>query len=152
MQTTAPYEITCDPARLDIAAIHRFLSQSYWAAGIPRNVVERAIANSLCFGVFCDEGQVGFARVVTDKATFAYLADVYILPGHRAKGLAQRLLGEVFRHPDLQGLRRSLLFTGDAHTLYAKFGFKPLAAPERVMDLHFTEVYAARQNDDVRGG
>jgi GNAT superfamily N-acetyltransferase len=140
-----PYEISCDPARLDIDVIHRFLSQSYWSPGIPRSVVERAIANSLCFGVYRNAEQVGFARVITDKATFAYLADVFILSEHQGQGLAQRLLREVVGHPALQGLRRMLLFTRDAHTLYAKFGFKPLANPERVMDLHYLDVYATPQ-------
>jgi GNAT superfamily N-acetyltransferase len=139
-----PYEISSDPARLDLEAIHGFLSQSYWSPGIPRSTVERAIANSLCFGVYTDRAQVGFARVITDKATFAYLADVFVLSEHQGQGLAQRLLEEVLRHPELQGLRRMLLFTRDAHTLYAKFGFKPLANPERVMDLHWPDVYATK--------
>ena len=145
------YEISCDPGRLDAGAIHRFLAQSYWSPGIPRSVVERAIANSVCFGAYCDDEQVGFARVVTDKATFAYLADVYVLPEHRGRGVAQQLLEQVLRHPDLQGLRRMLLFTRDAHSLYAKFGFKPLAAPERVMDLHYPDVYATRDGGASAG-
>ena len=136
-----PYEITCDKACLDIGAIHSFLSQSYWSPGIPRAVVERAIANSLCFGVLRDGKQVGFARVITDKATFAYLADVYILPEHRGKGLSRRLMEKITQHPDLQGLRRVLLATRDAHALYAKFGFKPLAAPERIMEVHNPNLY-----------
>jgi GNAT superfamily N-acetyltransferase len=143
----APYEISCNPERLDIDAIHDFLAGSYWAAGIPKSVVERALANSLCFGVYRDGQQVGLARVITDRATFAYLSDVYILPEHRAKGLAKRLLEEVIRHPELQGLRRMLLFTRDAHTLYAQFGFKPLAHPERVMDLFFPDGYGPSQGD-----
>jgi GNAT superfamily N-acetyltransferase len=135
------YEITCDVARLDVGAIHSFLSASYWSPGIPRAVVERAIANSLCFGVFHEGKQVGFARVITDKATFAYLADVYILTEHRGKGLSRRLMEQVTQHPDLQGLRRVLLATRDAHALYAKFGFKPLAAPERIMEVHNPNAY-----------
>ena len=137
------YEITTDKARLDVAAVHAFLSNAYWCAGIPRSVVERAIANSLCFGVFHDNRQVGFARVVTDKATFAYVADVYILPEHRRQGLAQRLIRQLVRHPDLQGLRRMLLATRDAHGLYAKFGFKAIAAPDRLMEIHNPDVYAS---------
>lgn len=137
----ASYEITCDATRFDISAIHGFLSQAYWCTGVPRAVVERAIDNSLCFGVFYHAQQVGFARVVTDKATFAYLADVYILPEHRGKGLSLRLLETVVRHADLQGLRRVLLATRDAHALYAKFGFKPLAAPDRIMEIHNPNVY-----------
>ena len=144
----AAYEITCDRTRLDIAAIHAFLSQAYWSAGIPRALVERAIENSLCFGVFRDEEQIGLARVITDKATFAYLADVYILPEHRGKGLSRRLMEEIIKHPDLQGLRRMLLATRDAHGLYAKFGFKPLAAPDRIMEVHNPSVY----RDAGKGG
>jgi len=139
----AVYEITCDRTRLDIDAIHAFLSQSYWAAGIPRAIVERAIANSLCFGAFHEGRQVGLARVITDEATFAYLADVYVLPEHRGKGLSRRLMEQVIRHPDLQGLRRMLLATRDAHALYAKFGFKPLAHPERIMEIHNPNVYSS---------
>jgi GNAT superfamily N-acetyltransferase len=99
-------------------------------------VVERGIENSLCFGVLCAGQQVGFARVITDKATFAYLADVYIIPEHRGKGLSRRLIEQIIQYPDLQGLRRVLLATRDAHALYAKFGFKPLAAPDRIMEIH----------------
>jgi len=137
----ASYEITSDKARLDIDAIHGFLSQSYWCAGIPRAVVERAIANSVCFGAFHEGRQVAFARVVTDKATFAYLADVYVLPEHRGRGLSRRLMEHLIGHPELQGLRRMLLATRDAHGLYAKFGFTPLAAPQRLMELHRPDVY-----------
>lgn len=135
------YEFVCDKKRLDIERIHGFLSQSYWSLGIPRAVVERAIANSLCFAVFHENEQVGFARVVTDKATFAYLADVFILPEHRGQGLSKRLVEQVMQHPDLQGLRRISLATLDAHGLYAKFGFKALAAPERMMEIHNPNVY-----------
>jgi GNAT superfamily N-acetyltransferase len=136
-----PYEITCDKSRLDIGAIHGFLTQSYWSPGIPRAVVERAIDNSLCFGVFYEGKQIGFARAITDKATFAYLADVYVLPEHRGKGVSLRVLENIIRHPDLRGLRRMLLATRDAHSLYEKFGFKPLAAPERIMEIHNPDVY-----------
>jgi GNAT superfamily N-acetyltransferase len=136
------YEFTCDKQRLDIEAIHAFLAQSYWSPGIPRAIVERAIANSLCFAVFLENKQIGFGRVVTDKATFAYLADVYILPEHRGKGLSKRLVEQVLQHPDLQGLRRMMLATLDAHGLYRKFGFKPLAAPERIMEIHNPGVYS----------
>ena len=137
-----PYEITCDKSRLDIEAIHRFLTQSYWSPGVPRAVIERAIANSLCFGLLLERQQVGFARVITDKATFAYLADVYVLPEHRGKGLSLRLMEQIMRHPDLQGLRRMMLATRDAHSLYEKFGFKPLAVPERIMELHKPDIYS----------
>ena len=142
MLPTSPYEITCDKARFDIDAIHRFLAQSYWSPGVPRTVIERAIANSLCFGLLLEGQQVGFARVITDKATFAYLADVYVLPEHRGKGLSLCLMGQIIEHPDLQGLRRMMLATRDAHSLYEKFGFKPLAAPERIMEVHDPDVYS----------
>ena len=136
------YEITCDKSRLDIEGIHGFLAQSYWAPGIPRATVERAIANSLCFGVFHEGKQIGFARVITDKATFAYLADVFVLPEHRGRGLSLRLMEQVIQHPDLQGLRRMLLATRDAHTLYEKFGFRSLGAPGRMMEIHNPDVYS----------
>lgn len=138
------YEITSDRSRLDIGSIHSFLTESYWSQGIPRSVVERAIENSLCFGIFQADLQVGFARVITDKATFAYLADVYVLPEHRGKGLSLRLIEQVIQHPELQGLRRMMLATKDAHSLYRKFGFKHLAAPERVMEIHDPDVYRAK--------
>lgn len=138
------YEITTDPARLDLDAIHAFLSQTYWSPGIPRAVVQRAMVNSLCFGLLLGQAQVGFARVVTDRATFAYLADVYVLEEHRGRGLSKRILDHVIGHPDLQGLRRMLLATRDGHGLYAKYGFKPLAAPDRMMELHAPNVYAAK--------
>ncbi|HXD41379.1 MAG TPA: GNAT family N-acetyltransferase [Ramlibacter sp.] len=139
------YEITDDVKRFDVDAIHAYLSQSYWSPGVPKVIVERAIANSLCFGVLWGAEQVGFGRVVTDRATFAYLADVYILEEHRGKGLSKRLMDAVVAHPDLQGLRRMLLATKDAHTLYAKYGFKSLAAPELLMEIHRPDIYAAPQ-------
>jgi GNAT superfamily N-acetyltransferase len=135
------YEITCDKTRFDIAGIHSFLAQTYWSPGVPRAVVERAIANSLCFGIFHENQQIGFARVITDRATFAYLADVYVLPEHRGKGLSKRLMEEVMQHPDLQGLRRFLLATRDAHTLYERFGFRSLGAPGNMMEVHNPNVY-----------
>lgn len=138
MQT---FEITSDVARMDTLAIHAFLSQTYWSPGIPLTVVQRAIANSVCFGVLLDGAQVGFARVVTDKATFAYLADVYVLEPYRGQGLSRRIMEHVMAHPDLQGLRRMLLATRDAHGLYAQYGFTPLAAPDRMMELHKPRVY-----------
>ena len=138
------YEISTDSSRLDLGAIHAFLSQAYWSPGIPRATVERAIANSLCFGAFRQGQQVGFARVVTDKATFAYLCDVYVLEAHRGRGVAGQLMDQVMRHPHLQGLRRMMLATLDAHALYAKSGFKALAAPGLMMEVHKPDVYSAR--------
>lgn len=135
------YIISSARERLDIDVIHQFLGSTYWAAGIPRTVIEKAIANSLCFGVYQGAAQVGFARVITDRATFAYLADVFILPQHRGRGLSRKLMTEIMAHPDLQGLRRFLLATKDAHGLYQQFGFGPYKNPERLMSIHNPDVY-----------
>ena len=131
------YEISTSRDRLDIARVHRFLStEAYWSPGVAREVVERSIANSLPFGVYTADGeQVGFARVVTDYATFAWLADVYIEEAHRGHGLGKRLVAEVLEHPDLQGLRRWMLGTADAHELYRRFGFDGLRDVRRFMAL-----------------
>jgi GNAT superfamily N-acetyltransferase len=128
------YTISCDRARLDVAAIHAYLTTSYWSPGIPREIVERGIEHSLPFGVYRGEEQVGFARVITDRATFAYLADVYILEPHRGQGLSKRLMEYVLAHPDLQGLRRFMLATRDAHGLYRAFGFTPLNDASRILE------------------
>jgi len=135
------YTITTDKRRLDLNAIHAFLSQTYWSPGVPMAVVKRAIENSLTFGILQGSEQIGFARVVTDKATFAYLADVYVLEAHRGKGLSKRLLQEIQAHEELQGLRRFLLATKDAHGLYAQFGFKELANPSRMMEMWNPNAY-----------
>jgi len=134
-------EISTDAARMDVDAVHAFLAQTYWARGIPRETVARAMAHSLCFGVFDGGAQVGFARVVTDQATFAYLADVYLLESHRGRGLARRLVQAVLAHPRLQGLRRWLLVTRDAHALYRQQGFEPVAHPDRIMEIHRPDAY-----------
>ena len=133
--------VTTDPARLNFDFIHGYLVRSYWSEGIAREIVERSIANSLCFGVYDGDQQVGFARVITDYATFAYLADVFIIESHRRHGLSKFLMECITRHSQLQGLRRWVLGTRDAHGLYAKYGFKPLANPDRFMELHDPEVY-----------
>lgn len=133
--------VTTDPARLDIAFIHSYLTRSYWSEGISRDIVERGIANSLCFGVYESDQQVGFARVITDYATFAYLADVFIIESHRGKGLSKFLMECIINDPRLQGFRRWILGTRDAHGLYAQYGFKPLAKPERFMEVHDPHVY-----------
>jgi GNAT superfamily N-acetyltransferase len=144
------YFISTESAWLDLELIHQFLSEhSYWAKGIPRDVVARSIANSLCFGVYAvlnahpdsDHRQVGFARVTTDRATFAYLGDVFILPEHRGRGLSKRLMEAILAHPDLQGLRRWMLATADAHELYRRFGFAALSQPDRFMQRHNPDVY-----------
>jgi GNAT superfamily N-acetyltransferase len=134
--------ISTDPAKLDLDVIHGFLSQAYWSEEIPRSVLERAIRNSLCFGVYAEGRQVGFARVVTDRATFAYLADVFILESHRGRGLSKRLMEAIMSHPDLQGLRRWSLATRDAQGLYSRFGFAPLQFPKRhYMEILDLEIY-----------
>jgi GNAT superfamily N-acetyltransferase len=135
------YSISTDAARLQPLAIHAFLSQAYWSVGLPMAVLERALAHSLCFGLFHGNAQVGLARVVSDRATFAYLADVYVLPEHRGQGLSKWLVHTVLAHPELQGLRRFLLATRDAHGLYAQHGFQPLRSPDRMMEVLDLEVY-----------
>lgn len=141
----AEYEISTDTHRLNVEVIHNFLAEeSYWSPGIPRAIVERAIRNSLCFGVYQGAAQVGFARVVTDKATFALLADLFILGAHRGKGLSKWLMQCVIAHEDLQGLRRLLLLTSDAHGLYRQFGFKELGNPSRFMEVLRQDIYRSR--------
>jgi GNAT superfamily N-acetyltransferase len=137
----SPYEISTDAARLDVKAVHAFLSATYWSPGIPLDTVRRAIQNSICIGAYLDGRQIGFARVVTDKATFGYLADVYILEEHRGHGLSRRMLDSLLRLPELQGLRRMMLATRDAHSLYEKIGFRTLAAPARFMEIHNPDAY-----------
>ena len=129
------YTISTDPARLDYVLIHRYLSEStYWAAGRSMEVVRRSIGNSLPFGLYCASTQAGFARVVTDYATFAWVADVFVLEEHRGKGLGVWLMETMLAHPELQGFRRWALATKDAHGLYEQLGFKPLRRPERWME------------------
>ncbi|HET7710866.1 MAG TPA: GNAT family N-acetyltransferase [Thermoanaerobaculia bacterium] len=136
------YTITTDKSRLQIDLIHRFLSEeSYWARGIPRDLVERSIANSLCFGAFDGDDQVGFARVVTDYAVFAYVGDVFVLAGHRGNGVSKLLMTAIRSHDDLQSLRRWHLLTDDAHGLYRQFGFRELQKPERHMEISVPKPY-----------
>ena len=135
-QTELSVIVDTDPARLDRETIFQFLSQSYWAKGITREIVEQSIRHSLCFGAYLENKQVGFARVVTDFATFAYLADVFVLETYRGQGISKLIVKSILGHPQLQGLRRWLLATRDAHGIYARFGFVPLKAPERFMEIH----------------
>ncbi len=138
----AGYLVSDDPARLDVDAIHAFLTRSYWAEGIPRDVVARALAHSLCLGIYTGGGeQIGLARVVSDYATFAYLCDVYVLEAHRGRGLAKTALRALTTHPSLQNLRRQHLVTQDAHGLYAQFGFAPVAHPGRHLEKRDPGVY-----------
>lgn len=137
------YEVSTDPARIDLDYVHRYLSQeSYWAGAVPRDVVARSVANALSFGVYAPDGaQVGFARVVTDRATFAWLADVFIDPGRQGLGLGKALMDAIVAHPDLQNLRRFMLATADAHGLYERYGFKTIENPERLMAIIRTDLY-----------
>jgi len=141
-----PYKITTDQSEMNIDAIHQYLSRSYWAENVPKHVVCKAIENSLCFGVLyveedAKEQQVGFARLITDYATFAYLADVYILEQHRGQGLSKQMMQKIIAHPQLQGLRRMMLATQDAHGLYEQFGFTPLTDQAMFMQLWTPNVY-----------
>lgn len=135
------YSISTDKKSMDIDFIHHFLTHSYWAEGITKEIISRSVDGSLCFGVFCNGRQVGFARMVTDNATFAYLADVFIDEKFRGRGLSRWLMEVIISHPDLQGLRRIILATRDAHGLYARFGFTPLNNPDRWMQIHNPDVY-----------
>lgn len=138
----AGYELTSEPGRIDVQAAHAYLARSYWAPGIPLAIVARAVANSVCVAAFKDGEQVGLARVVTDRATFAYLADVYVLEAHRGQGLARAMVARLQALPELQGLRRWMLMTADAHGVYEALGWSPLAHPERAMERHFPDIYA----------
>jgi len=136
------FVISSDPARLDLDVIHNFLTNCYWAKGIPRDVVARSIEHALCFGIYDDRGaQVGFARVISDFATIAYLGDVFVLESHRGRGLGKWLMECITQHPALQNLRRWILTTRDAHGLYAQVGFTPVKSPERFMELHQPNIY-----------
>jgi len=127
------YLVSTDKNKINVAYVHEFLSQSYWSPGVPVKVVKKAMKGSVCFGVYYKDKQVGYARMVTDKATFAYLADVFIDEDHRGKGLAKWLVETILAHPQLQGLRRILLATKDAHKLYEQCGFTSINNPERYM-------------------
>jgi ribosomal protein S18 acetylase RimI-like enzyme len=154
-------EITTSRTRLDVAVIHEFLTESYWSPGIPRETVERALDCSLNFGLYRTVGnsagdsvanasrQIGFARVVTDGVTFAYVADVFVLPDFRGAGLAKWLVSTALTHPALQGLRRVLLATKDAHEIYARCGFTPLARPERFMEINRPDIYRNTPNEGI---
>ena len=153
------FVVSTDRERLSLDVVHSFLTNCYWAKGISREVVARSIEHSLCFGIYDESGdvipclakdarhgapQVGFARVVSDFATVAYLGDVFVVESRRGRGLSKWLMKCVVGHPALQNLRRWILLTRDAHGLYSRFGFTKVAAPERYMELHRPEVYEAR--------
>ena len=138
------YVISTDKSRLDLTVIHNFLKTSYWAAGIPLEVVRRSIEHSLSFGLYKEEQQIGYARVITDYATFAYLGDVFILEPFRGQGLSKWLMEVVVTHPELQGFRRWILLTKDAHGLYKKVDFTEVKTPERYMERFFPDVYEGK--------
>ncbi len=139
------YTISTDAARIDFAAVHNFLCSSYWAQNIPAEVARRSIENSLCFGLYEAKRQIGFARVVTDHATFAYLCDVFVVEECRGRSLSKWLLETILAHPELQNLRRWLLATADAHELYRKFGFVALKTPSNFMERHAPDVYLSAE-------
>jgi GNAT superfamily N-acetyltransferase len=135
------FTVSCDPARIDLGMVSRFLASSYWAKGIPEQTVAKSLANSLCFALLDDDRQVGFAKVISDRATIAYLNDVFVLPDYRGRGLAKWMMECVLSHPEFQGLRRWVLATRDAHGLYKQFGFSGLAKPENFMEIQNLNVY-----------
>lgn len=139
----ADYVVSTNPEDQDLEVIHGFLSQSYWARGIPREIVSRSLKGGLCFALLCHGRQIGFARVISDSATIAYLGDVFVLPEYRERGLAGWLLECVLSHPQLQGMRRWILATADAHGLYGQFGFTALKRPDFFMERHDPDVYSA---------
>jgi len=143
--TKGQYRITTDLRKLDVDAMHAFLSRSFWAEGIPKETVAKAVANSLCFGLFDGASQIGLARVVTDRATYAYLCDVYVLETHRGSGLGKWLIETVMAHPDLQGLRRFQLVTRDAHSLYSRHGFETPTSPDRHMEIFRHGMYLEKK-------
>jgi GNAT superfamily N-acetyltransferase len=145
--TNGTFTVTCDPDRIDLDVVADFLATSYWAPGIPRAVVQKAIAHSLCFVLIDGDQQVGFARVISDHATFAYLADVFVVPAYRGRGLSKWLMECVVSHSELQGLRRWMLATRDAHALYERVGFTPLKKPEMFMERHRPNVYLERRDE-----
>lgn len=139
--TRGDFEVSTDPAKIDIAVVHGFLTGCYWARGIPEEVVRKSIENSICYGVYKKDEQVGFARIITDRATFSYIADVFILEPHRGQGLSKWMMECIMAHPELHGLRRQALITADAHGLYEQFGFVRVKNPERWMERHNPDVY-----------
>jgi GNAT superfamily N-acetyltransferase len=135
--------VTTDRSRLDLDVIHGFLTTAYWSKGVPRETVARSMEHSLCFGAFDGDRQVGFARVISDLTTFAYICDVFALESHRKRGVGKSLMAAIMAYPELQGLRLWTLFTRDAHGLYRQFGFSPPAHPERLMQVLATDPYHA---------
>lgn len=148
--TRLPVEVSTDDTRLDIDLIHHFLARTYWSPGIPRDILERALANSLNFGAYAAGKQLGFARIVTDRATFAYLCDVFVVEAWRGRGVSKFIMECVMGHPELQNLRRVMLATADAHGLYRQFGFAVIARPERMMEIVAPDIYQRLGSPDPR--
>lgn len=145
--TESMIEISIDKSRLNIDLIHHFLStQSTWALGIPKQLVEKSITNSLCFGIYEDGAQIGFARVISDFSTFAYLMDVFILPIHQGKGHSLQLMQFIMAHPELQGMRRFMLASSNARGLYQRFGFTPLGSPQIMMEINRLDLYRKKSD------
>lgn len=143
------FVVSDDPARLDLGLVHSFLRRAYWSEDIPREVLERGLRHSLCFGVYEGSRQVGFGRAITDRATYAYVADVFVIESHRGRGLAKLFMRALMGHPELQGLRRWALVTGDAHELYRQFGFTALTHPERHMEIHHPDIYKGPRRETM---
>lgn len=140
------YLLSTDKLKIQLQVVHSYLSnESYWAGGIPAETVKRSIDNSLCFGIYIEKDLVGFARIISDFTTFAYLADVFVIPTHRGKGLSKWLLKIIMEYPDLQGLRRFLLTTMDAHELYRQYGFTEYPQPERMMTRNVPDIYKRKK-------
>jgi GNAT superfamily N-acetyltransferase len=143
--------VSTDPARLDLETVHGFLTRSYWATDIPREIVERSIRHSICFGAFDGGRQVGFARVISDRATFAYVSDVFVLDSHRGRGIGRQIMTAVTTHPELQNLRLWTLFTRDAHGLYRQVGFREARHPDRLMERRQPQPYRAGAGNGAPG-
>lgn len=141
------YTVSTDRSRIDVESVHAFLTSTYWSPGIPEETVRRAIAGSICFGIYHGDAQVGFARVITDRATYAYLSDVYVVEAHRGRGLSKWMMTVIMAHPDLQGLRRFALSTRDARGLYEQFGFQLVANPQLQMEILRRDIYLRASSD-----
>jgi len=145
------YFLSTEKSKLDIKFIHDFLcNKSYWAKGILLETVKTAIENSLCYGIYINGKQVGFARVVSDKSTFGYIGDVFVVDEHRGKGLSKWLMECIMKHPELQGFRRWIILTRDAHSLYQKFGFTPVKKPQNYIENHSPEVYLSNLKNEPK--
>ena len=140
------FTVTSDPARIDMDVVYGYLSRAYWCEDIPRQLLEHAMQNSICFGLFECERQIGFARVVSDRSTFAYVCDVFVLKSHQGRGLGTWMMQCVLKHPELQGLRRWHLTTRDAHSLYRQVGFVPVSKPERHMEIFTPDMYKVHKS------